>query len=213
MESYVYWIQSCTINFASSVGLTCIYDSIKSFHGFIFEVEHFINSFPAIVFRSLIRAAKTGYQLPTAMISGSCYLSDYHTFSSLITILATLFLLRTFFFGVELPFYTFLTHLKSFLNAVVVCDTVSRLQSSQTVRLWKKHHEINTMIKHASKKLQNDWVLQRPLALDESAPSTLALPCHCRMNSLPPPPHPLMFAAFSPQISHRLQLITFRPNF
>lgn len=211
MESYVYWIQSCTINFASSVGLTCIYDSIKSFHGFIFEVEHFINSFPAIVFRSLIRAAKTGYQLSDdlwlVLSFGLPYFLEFN-YHTCYTVLVTYF-----FFGVELPFYTFLTHLKSFLNAVVVCDTVSRLQSSQTVRLWKKHHEINTMIKHASKKLQNDWVLQRPLALDESAPSTLALPCHCRMNSLPPPPHPLMFAAFSPQISHRLQLITFRPNF
>jgi hypothetical protein len=62
------------------------------------------------------------------------------------------------------------------------------------------------MIKHAIKRLQNVFVLHKPLPLDDPPLSTPAAPCHCRMNSLPPPPHPVMFAAVSPQISQRLQL-------
>jgi hypothetical protein len=50
---------------------------------------------------------------------------------------------------------------------------------SQTIRLWKNHDKIKTVIKHAIKELQNVWVLQKPLPLDDPPPSTPAAPCHC----------------------------------
>jgi hypothetical protein len=64
------------------------------------------------------------------------------------------------------------------------------------------------MIKHAIKRLHKEWLLQKPLhALEEPSTSTPAVACHRFMNSLPPPPQPVMFSAVSPQISQRLPFL------
>jgi len=70
--------------------------------------------------------------------------------------------------------------------------------------LWKNHVKRDAMMSNRTSRLQNDWLRQKPPhALDRPPASAAAsVSCHCRMNSLPPPP--VMFTASSPQISQRL---------